>query len=114
MRLPGNAPGTACFRSSARPPDFSYPAAFFWSSRDGSPIEQFFAFGWRIPFLASAALVLIGLYVRLTITETPVFQDALHRREQVKVPMLAVFRDHTGALVIGHACCRSRRSCCSI
>jgi metabolite-proton symporter len=63
--------------------------------------DQFFAFGWRIPFLASSALVLIGLYVRLTITETPVFRDALHRREQVKVPMLAVFRDHTGALIIG-------------
>ena len=43
--------------------------------------------------------MLIGLYVRLTITETPVFRDALHRREQVKVPMLAVFRDHTGALI---------------
>ena len=63
--------------------------------------EQFFSFGWRIPFLASSALVLIGLYVRLTITETPVFQDALSRREQVKVPMLAVFRDHTRALIVG-------------
>lgn len=63
--------------------------------------DQFFAFGWRIPFLASSALVLIGLYVRLTITETPVFRDALHRREQVKVPMLAVFRHHTGALIVG-------------
>jgi metabolite-proton symporter len=63
--------------------------------------DQFFAFGWRIPFLASSALVLIGLYVRLTITETPVFRDALHRSEQVKVPMLAVFRDHTGALIVG-------------
>ena len=63
--------------------------------------EQFFAFGWRIPFLASAVLVLIGLYVRLTITETPVFQDALHRRDQVKVPMLTVFRYHAGALIVG-------------
>src|SRR5580765_5078922 len=62
---------------------------------------QFLAFGWRIPFIASALLVWVGLYVRLTITETPVFQDALHRREQVKVPMLTVFRDHTGALIIG-------------
>ena len=34
--------------------------------------EQFFAYGWRIPFLASAALVLVGLYVRLTISETPI------------------------------------------
>jgi len=63
--------------------------------------QQFFAFGWRIPFLASAALVLVGLYVRLTITETPVFRDALQRRERVKVPMLVVFRDYPGTLVIG-------------
>src|SRR5579871_29026 len=62
---------------------------------------EFFAFGWRIPFLASSALVLLGLYVRLTITETPVFQEALSRREQVKAPMLAVFRDHSRALLIG-------------
>src|SRR6202789_4511071 len=35
--------------------------------------RQFFAFGWRLPFLASAVLVLLGLWVRLSITETPVF-----------------------------------------
>src|SRR5579862_2788888 len=63
--------------------------------------EQFFAFGWRIPFLTSAALVLVGLYVRLTITETPVFRDALERREQVKVPMVVVFRDYPMTLVMG-------------
>jgi MFS family permease len=63
--------------------------------------EQFFAYGWRIPFLASAALVLVGLYVRLTITETPVFREALNRKERVRVPMVVVFRDHPGALVKG-------------
>jgi len=63
--------------------------------------EQFFTFGWRIPFLASAILVFIGLYVRLTITETPVFQNAVTRSERVKVPMLVVFRDHAGTLVRG-------------
>ena len=63
--------------------------------------EQFFAFGWRIPFLASAALVLVGLYVRLTITETPVFRDALNRREPVKVPMLVVLRQHGRTLFVG-------------
>ena len=62
---------------------------------------QFFAFGWRIPFLASAALVLIGLYVRLTITETPIFRNALAREERVSVPMLVVLRDHARALVLG-------------
>ena len=63
--------------------------------------EQFFGFGWRIPFLASAALVVVGLYVRLMITETPVFQDALQRRERVSVPMLAVFRNHFATLIVG-------------
>src|SRR5437764_7056550 len=62
---------------------------------------QFFAFGWRLPFLASAVLVLLGLYVRLSITETPVFQNALDRSERVKVPMLIVFRDHTATLFLG-------------
>jgi metabolite-proton symporter len=66
---------------------------------------QFFAFGWRLPFLASAVLVLLGLYVRLTITETPVFRESLSRREQVKVPMLTVFRRHTKALIAGILSC---------
>src|ERR1700740_2804477 len=40
---------------------------------------QLLAFGWRLPFLASAVLVLLSLYVRLSITETPVFQAAAKR-----------------------------------
>jgi metabolite-proton symporter len=63
--------------------------------------KQFFSFGWRLPFLASAVLVFLGLYVRLTITETPVFREALSRGDQVKLPMLTVFRDYTKALVAG-------------
>jgi metabolite-proton symporter len=63
--------------------------------------QQFFAFGWRLPFLSSAVLVFLGLYVRLTITETPVFREALDRGEQVKVPMVAVFRDYTRPLIAG-------------
>jgi metabolite-proton symporter len=67
--------------------------------------KQFFSFGWRLPFLASAALVLLGLYVRLTITETPVFQESLQRAEQVGVPIVTVFRRHTRALVAGILVC---------
>jgi len=67
--------------------------------------EQFFAFGWRLPFLASAVLVLLGLYVRLTITETPVFEAAMQRSEQVGVPMVAVLRRHGRALVAGILTC---------
>ncbi len=62
--------------------------------------QQFFDFGWRIPFLASAALVILGLYVRLTITETPVFQR-LEARARAKMPMWDVIRHHSGILLIG-------------
>ncbi|MEZ5416165.1 MAG: MFS transporter [Vicinamibacterales bacterium] len=63
--------------------------------------EQFFAWGWRIPFLASAVLVGVGLYVRLALSETPAFQKVLDREERVKVPMVTVFTSHTRALVVG-------------
>jgi metabolite-proton symporter len=69
--------------------------------------KQFFAFGWRLPFLASAVLVLLGLYVRLTITETPVFQASVQRAEQVGVPMFVVLRRHTRALIAGIFVCLS-------
>jgi metabolite-proton symporter len=62
---------------------------------------QFFSFGWRIPFLVSSVLVLMGLYVRLKISETPVFKRALEQHERVRVPMFKVFTDHPKALVLG-------------
>jgi metabolite-proton symporter len=64
--------------------------------------EQFFSYGWRIPFLASASLVIVGLYVRLTITETPIFAEAVQKdATRVKVPVFAVFRDHPKTLLLG-------------
>jgi len=48
--------------------------------------QAVFAFGWRLPFLASAVLVFLGLYVRLTIRGDSRVQESLQRREQVKVP----------------------------
>lgn len=66
---------------------------------------QFFAFGWRLPFLASAVLVFLGLYVRLTLTETPVFAQALQRGEQVNVPVLHILRKHTRSLIAGVLLC---------
>jgi metabolite-proton symporter len=67
--------------------------------------RQFYSFGWRLPFLASALLVLLGLYVRLTITETPVFQESLQRNEQVGVPIFTVLRRHGQALAAGILVC---------
>lgn len=66
---------------------------------------QFFAFGWRMPFLASAVLVLLGLYVRLSITETPVFQAAAKRAKPMAVPIAQVFRRHTRDLIAGILVC---------
>ncbi len=69
--------------------------------------RQFFSYGWRLPFLASASLVLIGLYVRLTITETPIFEEAIARGEQHSFPILAVLRHHALPLLAGVLSCLS-------
>jgi MFS family permease len=61
---------------------------------------DFLTWGWRIPFLASAALVIVGLWVRLTLSETPAFQRAIERAERVRVPILVVCREHTQTLVL--------------
>jgi metabolite-proton symporter len=88
-------------------PQLGAPLGFFCSGliflviSRGLTDAQFFAWGWRIPFLASAVLVAIGLYVRLALTETPVFQKVLAHHERVRVPMVTVFSKHAGALVIG-------------
>ena len=63
--------------------------------------QQFFAWGWRLPFLASSLLVLLGLWVRLSITETPVFLAAARRSRRSDVPMLTVFRHHAQSLIAG-------------
>ncbi|KAA8815628.1 MFS transporter [Bifidobacterium rousetti] len=48
------------------------------------------AWGWRIPFLCSAVLVAIGLYVRLRMTETPIFRKAVENDRVVKHPLRAL------------------------
>ncbi len=63
--------------------------------------EQFLAFGWRIPFIISSVLILIGLYVRLKITETPAFQRTLEKRQRVAVPLFTIFRHHFRLLFLG-------------
>ncbi len=92
-------------------PQFGAPIGFFFSGGTFLLLsrfltdKQFFAYGWRLPFLASAVLVLLGLYVRATIEETPVFQAAAARAEQVRLPLLTVMRGHTRALVTGVFVC---------
>jgi metabolite-proton symporter len=88
-------------------PQLGAPVGFFMSTTVflalGAAMEndQFLSYGWRLPFIASAVLVLVGLYVRLTITETPVFAAAVHRHGRVKVPMLVVLREYPATVING-------------
>ncbi len=70
--------------------------------------EQFAAWGWRIPFLLSALLVAVGLWVRLKLNETPEFQAALAEAPPAKVPLAEVSSRHAGSLIagiMGAVCC---------
>ncbi|MDB5952463.1 MAG: yhjE [Massilia sp.] len=88
-------------------PQLGAPIGFFLSGGTFLLLTQylgeaeFFSFGWRIPFLASALLVIVGMYVRLSLTETPAFKAVLQKNERVKIPVLTVLRDHTRQLVLG-------------
>jgi metabolite-proton symporter len=63
--------------------------------------EQFLNYGWRIPFICSALLVWVGLYIRLKITETPDFIRMLDKQERVKVPVVSVFSKHGKSVFLG-------------
>jgi MFS family permease len=54
-----------------------------------------------LPFLASALLVFVGLYVRLRLTETPAFQQAMEKNERVRVPMWSVIVGYPRTLILG-------------
>ncbi len=62
---------------------------------------QFHAWGWRIPFLTSAALVIVGLYVRLKLAETPVFAQAMRSRQPIKLPSAKLITQHAAPLLLG-------------
>jgi predicted MFS family arabinose efflux permease len=70
----------------------------FWLSE-----AEFVAWGWRIPFAASAALVALGLWMRHRIGETPQFRAALERDPPVAVPLAQVLRHHLVAVLAGSA-----------
>ncbi|MFI9382455.1 MFS transporter [Kutzneria sp. NPDC052558] len=72
--------------------------AFIAVSATTSP-AAFQAWGWRIPFLLSAVLVGIGLFVRSRVSESPVFEELRERGRQVRAPLAVVFRRHTRAVL---------------
>jgi len=88
-------------------PQLGAPVGLFFSSSifllltKNLTEQQFFTYGWRIPFLLSAGLVWVGLYVRLKITETPAFLSVIEKQEKVKLPIITVLAKHTKAIILG-------------
>ncbi|MGU3314466.1 MFS transporter [Sphingomonas sp. M6A6_1c] len=62
---------------------------------------QFRAWGWRLPFLVSAVLVVLGLWVRLKLTETPAFVEAEQAEALPKVPIATLMLEHGRAVLAG-------------
>ena len=73
---------------------------FLWLSL-GLTAEQFQSWGWRLPFLLSAIMVIIGLYVRLKLVETPAFQKVIDQGEVSKLPVGRVFKTSWRPLILG-------------
>ncbi len=98
---PGKRAWYGMFPQLGAPLGFLASGGVFLLLSENLSDAQFLRFGWRLPFIASSLLVLVGLYVRLKITETPAFRESMEKRERVAVPIVTVFRSHARALVLG-------------
>jgi metabolite-proton symporter len=65
------------------------------------PEEQFLAWGWRVGFVISFVLVLVGLYIRLRIMETPEFTQLKEKRQEVRIPFVAMIKEYPRNIVLG-------------
>ena len=91
----------AMFPQLGAPLGFVLSATSFLLLTETLTNAQFLAWGWRLPFIASLLLVMLGLYVRLKITETPEFQKAVDTEARVAVPLVVLIRNHKRALLLG-------------
>jgi metabolite-proton symporter len=98
---PGRRAWYGMFPQLGAPVGFLCSTGIFLLLTNRMSDADFFAYGWRIPFLASAALVLVGLYVRLRLTETPEFRRAIENNERVRVPMLTLWARHARVALLG-------------
>jgi MFS family permease len=64
------------------------------------PNDQFLSWGWRIPFLLSVALIAVGLFIRLRVTESPVFQQVKESKTVVKAPLIELLRKYPKQIVL--------------
>ncbi|MYS57995.1 MFS transporter [Streptomyces sp. SID5468] len=80
---------------------FFAATGIFWVLSGCLSDAAFTSWGWRIPFLLSFVLVAVGLFVRLKISETPVFARAMAANEAGRVPVADVLRRHPRELLLG-------------
>jgi MFS family permease len=86
-------------------PQFGVPCGLFLSNLAVLAFsqltgDQFYTWGWRVPFALSVILVGVGLWIRLGILETPVFQQLLNNKKVEKAPIVEVFRKHPKEIVL--------------
>lgn len=98
---PGRRAWYGMFPQLGAPIGFFLSTGLFLGLTRGIGEAAFLAWGWRVPFLASAVLVGVGLWMRLRLHETPAFARAMAKHERVRLPMLVVVTRHTRALVAG-------------
>ena len=72
-----------------------------YNSAEHGDNHVFIDWVWRVPFLASIIMVAIGLWVRVSLEETPVFKRAIQKDERVKAPLKDVFRKNWWQLILG-------------
>lgn len=89
------------FPQLGAPIGFLTSSATFFLLSKGMNDQQFLSYGWRIPFIASALLVWVGLYVRLKLTETPDFIEIIEKNKRVKFPVIDVFTKYPKAILLG-------------
>jgi metabolite-proton symporter len=98
---PGKRSWYGMFPQLGAPVGLFLSSGVFWLLLHVMSQESLLAWGWRIPFVASIVLIAVGLWVRLSITETPAFQKAIEKQERVEVPVVELFRNHKRSLVLG-------------
>ncbi|NTF32441.1 MFS transporter [Rhizobium skierniewicense] len=98
---PGKRSWYGMFPQLGAPLGLFLSSGVFWILLHVMSQEQLLSWGWRIPFVASIILIAVGLWVRLSITETPAFQEAIDKEERVAVPVAELFRHHKRSLLLG-------------
>ncbi|MFJ4657802.1 MFS transporter [Nocardia sp. NPDC088792] len=83
------------------PVGFFVATGVFWALSEWLPKSAFDSWGWRIPFLLSFVLVIVGLRIRLRVAETPAFADFMAKESAAKVPTLEVIRRYPKQLLLG-------------